>query len=68
VSHGLPLEGVLALVAASFTIRDSRYFALFIRYLVLDTSVSYSTLVKHDVVANLPSSVFCKLQVLGPVF
>jgi len=68
VSHGLPLDGVLALIAAAYTIGNASYFALFTRYLVLDSTVNYSTLVKHHVVAGLPYHFLCKLQVLHLLF
>lgn len=60
VSSGLPLDGVLYLIAAAYTVGDSRYFALFTRLLVLDNAVNYSTLIKHCVLASLPDSFLCR--------
>jgi hypothetical protein len=60
VSQRLPVDDLLALIYAAYTMGDSRYFAFFTRCLVLDATFNYSTIVKHHVVASMPNSFLCK--------
>jgi hypothetical protein len=56
LSPDTPIDSLLHLAAAAYTLEDSRHFALFTRRLVLDFTVSYSLAAGHYALASLPDN------------